>query len=370
MISDKRLGIAQDARKRIEEGLNAGLFTAAAYALITPEGVDSFSSGTTLEREADGAHPINPATAFDLASLTKPLCAAVIAAKAIQYDKLRLDATLRQFYSSSLPVYPFDYITLADLLRHTAGFKDWTSFFENMPGDIEPKAWYLNKIFTDASLLVNKPATVRVYSDIGYIMLGIIFEEKFGAPLDSLMRDALVGRFDGLHFNRIGEKTKLESGSYPATGYYTSSNSGKELLQGVVNDENSRFAGGVTAHAGLFGTAQEIANMLESLILSYCGDGGLLRSETARQFMSVAVNSREEKYCLAFDVPTGDTSTAGEGAPRDCIGHLGFTGTSFWISPEARTGSVLLTNRVHCGTPKDKINAFRRAVHGLAWRLI
>jgi len=213
---------------------------------------------------------------------------------ATRENKLRLDATVRQFYSSSLPVYPFDYMTLADLLRHTAGFKDWAPFYEDMPVGAEPKARYLNKIFTDSSLLINKPSTVRVYSDIGYILLGVMFEEKFGAPLNELLRDALGGGFDGLHFNRVGEKTKLDRESYPATGYYTSANGARELLQAVVNDDNSRFAGGVTGHAGLFGSVNDVAKLLEELILTYHGDATPPMNETARRFMSVAFNSRKE----------------------------------------------------------------------------
>ena len=72
---------------------------------------------------------------------------------------------------------------------------------------------------------------------------------------------------------------------------------------------------------------------------------------------------------MAISALSGQTgSTAGELAPADTFGHLGFTGTSVWMSPAHRLIVVLLTNRVHpTRAPTDGIRSLRRALHDSVW---
>jgi CubicO group peptidase (beta-lactamase class C family) len=68
-------------------------------------------------------------------------------------------------------------------------------------------------------------------------------------------------------------------------------------------------------------------------------------------------------WCLGWDRPSPQGSSAGERWPKSGVGHLGFTGCSLWIDPARARWVVLLTNRVHPTRANDRIKAFRPALH-------
>ena len=140
---------------------------------------------------------------------------------------------------------------------------------------------------------------------------------------------------------------------------------------GEVHDENAWAAGGVAGHAGLFGRGREVFALLAALYRAYQGEAGLPFSPaTVRRFLTpVAPGAR----ALGFDVPSAEAAQCSAGryfSPRS-VGHLGFTGTSFWLDLELGQMVVLLTNRVHLGRDdKAKIQAFRPRFHEAASRAL
>jgi CubicO group peptidase (beta-lactamase class C family) len=125
-----------------------------------------------------------------------------------------------------------------------------------------------------------------------------------------------------------------------------------------VNDGNARAMGGIAPHAGLFGTARQVAEVAMRWV---AGDVPRAREAFARKGPGT--------HALGWDTPNPDgTSSAGPHPPADAVGHLGFTGTSIWMSPSARRVAVLLTNRVATGPDLAGIRALRRAFHEAAWR--
>jgi CubicO group peptidase (beta-lactamase class C family) len=70
-----------------------------------------------------------------------------------------------------------------------------------------------------------------------------------------------------------------------------------------------------------------------------------------------------------FDTPDSYDSSAGREFPLGIIGHLGFTGVSFWYQPQQDLGIVLLSNRVALGRDNWKIKEFRPALHDVIWRI-
>ena len=116
-----------------------------------------------------------------------------------------------------------------------------------------------------------------------------------------------------------------------------------------VHDENAAALGGVSAHAGLFSTASDMARFAQLWLGegAIAGEDGrrLFRAETARQFTAVQDSSFSSR-ALGWDTPTGENS-AGTKMKRPAYGHTGFTGTSIWIDPARGVFVVLLTNRVN-----------------------
>jgi CubicO group peptidase (beta-lactamase class C family) len=159
-------------------------------------------------------------------------------------------------------------------------------------------------------------------------------------------------------------KPKTENRLYAATE--TGLIAGRNLY-GEVHDENAWAAGGRAGHAGLFGTGPEVFALLAALYRAYQGDTGLPFSPATVRFFFTPVASGAR--ALGFDVPSFDAAqcSAGRYFSPQSVGHLGFTGTSFWLDLKLGQMVVLLTNRVHLGRDdKTKIQAFRPRFHEAA----
>jgi hypothetical protein len=114
-------------------------------------------------------------------------------------------------------------------------------------------------------------------------------------------------------------------------------------LRGEVHDENAFMLGGVSGHAGLFGTAADLAVFAQMLL-----EGGRLGGVRIVADSTVALFTRRTagRRALGWDTCDGLAGCGTEMSPR-AFGHTGFTGTSLWIDPERDLFVVLLTNRVH-----------------------
>jgi CubicO group peptidase (beta-lactamase class C family) len=130
-----------------------------------------------------------------------------------------------------------------------------------------------------------------------------------------------------------------------------------------VHDENACGVGGVAGHAGLFGTARDVAMF---------GQAWLQRDERfsiSPEMMNMATReqaiSGASRHGLGWMLKSHKDSSAGEYFSPESYGHTGFTGTSLWIDPEQELVVATMTNRVYPGREKVGIHAFRRALHDL-----
>jgi len=122
------------------------------------------------------------------------------------------------------------------------------------------------------------------------------------------------------------------------------------LVQGVVHDENAYAMGGVSGHAGLFSTADDLARILQMLLNGGTYDGRrYLKEETIDLFNTRYYERQGCRRALGFDKPllkcTG--GSACDEAPQKSYGHTGFTGTIVWVDPENNMFYIFLSNRVH-----------------------
>jgi len=137
------------------------------------------------------------------------------------------------------------------------------------------------------------------------------------------------------------------------------------LVHGVVHDENTHLIGGVSSHAGLFSTAENLANYAQMLINNGTWLGkrifteSLIKEFTTRQYLP-----EDSDYALGWDTPSQNgKSSAGDYFSNISFGHLGFTGTSLWIDPEEKIIVILLTNRVHPTRDRGGMYGIRREFH-------
>ena len=197
-----------------------------------------------------------------------------------------------------------------------------------------------------------RPGTVCCYSDVGFIMLGELAAAVSGGRLDELVRDVVCAPL-GMTATRY-----LPPASWAARAAATEPVRGRAKV-GVVHDETAALMGGVSGHAGLFGTAADLARYASA----WAGDGWLadgLRAEALRCQTDGLGGRRGLGWGLRGDV----WDNMGDGWPASGAGHTGFTGTSLSLDPRTGLWAVLLTNAVHFGRgPEHSVVGLRKQVH-------
>ena len=136
----------------------------------------------------------------------------------------------------------------------------------------------------------------------------------------------------------------------------------KQIIQGVVHDENAYAAGGIEGHAGLFGTATEVYRLLTVLLEIY---HNRLKTPIFHQDLLRLFLTKQQGFerAFGFDTPSDTNSSCGNYFSSNTVGHLGFTGTSFWMDLERRIIVIFLTNRIHPTRTNEEIRAFRPRLH-------
>jgi CubicO group peptidase (beta-lactamase class C family) len=359
-------------------GLEAGVFSGAALWVGL--------GGRTVLHTAVGrraAHPgaagVDPDTAFDLASLTKPLAAVTCAMHLVQAGRLRLEDPVTRHvpaFGAGLDAERRGAVTVAHLLAHASGLPAWRPYFEAArareaaePGFIGGPAarrWGVEAVCAEP--LERPPGTEAVYSDLGFILLGAVLERVAEAPLEALFEARVAGPL-GLKrtgFNPgntspgpFGENVAVTTGSPWRGGD----------LAGVVHDDNAYVMGGVAGHAGLFGTAADVGRWATAMLDAWHGRGTLLSGAVARRFLAPEARVPGSSWVLGLDTPTPPSSGGRYPGPRS-VGHLGYTGTSVWIDPERAWAVALLTNRVHTDPAGEGIRRFRPALHDAVGRAL
>ncbi len=367
--------------RRLADAIASGVCSAAAFALARADGsVRTVAVGRTsrvrqrtdepwqtLRTEPAPGSPIDDHTAFDLASLTKPVCTTTLLADAVGRGVLDLRAPLGAFVPDAAG-QPIGEVALRHLVAHTSGWPAWSDFFAATTALDDPvaRAAEVRRLVL-ATPLQQPPGTVALYSDLGFLALGWVLEAAAGVRLDQLFERTVAAPL-GV---RLAFAPMCSAPLEPAvaTEIWPPRCPAGLALQGVVHDDNCAALGGIAGHAGLFGSAGDVGRWAAAWLGALCGADNKLRldRDLVRSWVATPAVTGSS-WRLGFDTPTPPGSTAGDSAPSDTFGHLGFTGTSVWLAPSLQAAAVLLTNRVH-PTRDDKagIRQLRTALHDLAW---
>lgn len=311
-----------------------------------------------LYHQAFGFKTYSPAaavttdTVFDLASLTKPLVTTTLIMQLLEQGELRLTDPVGK-YLKQLQDTEVKNITLLQLLTHSSGLADGFDRREFWQG----KAGLEQQL---AKLKLNtKPDQQFIYSDIGFILLGLVVEQITGQPLHLLaeqrifqplqMKDCRYLPLDqpsqqSAYLQRIAPTEHLRG---DADYQKLLPNYAQPYLQAVVHDPTALRLNGVAGHAGVFGTAKDIALFAQMLLNGGELKGQRLLSPLAVQRLLTPVVIGNQSRALGWDMQTAYSAPKGDLWPAGSFGHTGFTGTSLWIDPASRTYVILLSNRVH-----------------------
>jgi CubicO group peptidase (beta-lactamase class C family) len=306
------------------------------------------------QRDQDGLRPMSADTIFDLASLTKVVSTLPCVLRLVAAGEVGLDDPVRRY----LPAFDGagkDGVTVRQLLSHSAGLPDQRRYYEFRPDPDEILAAAL------AEPLVAEPGTTFCYSDVGFITLGELCASVAGTGLEQLVRELVCGPL-GLADTGYRPSPAL------AARIASTEHVGGAAKTGIVHDENAEAMGGVAGHAGLFGTAADLARYAVAWVLPDSEAGSALQlpawltAEAVRcQTDGLAGGGRRG---LGWGLRHDRWDNMGDGWPATGAGHTGFTGTSLSIDPVSGLWTVLLTNAVHFGRgPEHSVVNLRKQVH-------
>lgn len=308
-------------------------------------------------RPVEPPDAMTPATAFDLASVTKVMATTLAIMLLADRGAVALDAPV----STYLPDFTGGgkgAITVRHLLTHTSGLLQWVPTYYHAS---DPDGAYAYVRDLPLGWPVGEG---RHYSDLGFMVLGRVVEAASGRRLDAFMQAELYGP---LGLARTGFRPPdLAAGGLPPGPYAATSHGNpyehrmvhdstfgyripgdpdawdgwrRRTLVAEVNDGNAWHAWrGVAGHAGLFSTARELGVLLQLLLDGGQGGGRrFVSSETVEAFLAPQLPGQ----ALGWQVP--------DYAPEGSFAHTGFTGTYVLGVPSRRLAVVLLTNRQNGG---------------------
>lgn len=315
-------------------------------------------TGATLD-----AKPVDNRTVYDLASLTKPLVTALSLLSLVEKGKLNLSDSISNYFDVRGDIGKR--IQIIHLLEHTSGLPAHREYYKTCLKLAEEAREVAIVRSIGKEDLIFDPGSGELYSDLGYILLGKIIENIVEEKLDHYWSKTIMRPLElenGLFF----AKNKQTKGNvFGVTGRCQWSNT---ELCGLVNDDNCRLMGGVAGHAGLFGTAEALMQLTTALLRMY--KGSYAHPAISFDLMREALKLKKGRWVLGFDTPSRPASSSGKYFSDKTIGHLGFTGTSFWLDCSEMRGVVLLTNRVLCSEDLTGIQKFRPAVHDAIAKLL
>jgi CubicO group peptidase (beta-lactamase class C family) len=363
----------------LQSAVDDGVFPGAQLAVRLRGELQCVAMAGRLSSEPFGP-PVQACTIYDLASLTKPLATATSILLLIQAAKVSLEDSVQQILAE-LEGTPIGQATVRELLTHRSGLPGWRPFYERLDargvisglstGDQPVKQQVLRMIRDEP--LIYACGERSIYSDLGFMLLGLMVERLSGVALDRWCEEAVFRplRADPLLFCPTAGQVQFEVGCSTVDRSRIAPTEWDEwrnrLLCGEVHDENAAAMGGIAGHAGLFGTAESVLVVSGAWLSSYHGRSSMLDGKLVRQFTARQELSAGSSWALGWDTPSAPSSS-GSFFSEESFGHLGYTGTSLWIDPRCELEVVLLSNRVHPSRRNEKIKIFRPYIHDLVYR--
>lgn len=350
----------------IEPLSGAAVTPGAVVAVVDGDRIVATVAAGETAGASDGGGPVHEGTVYDLASLTKPLATWALAVRAIAAGQLAADTRAREILGERAPP-AWDAIELRHLLGHSAGLPAHRDYYRELRALPAAEA---RRCLVDRALaepLVDLPGRAALYSDLGYIAAAAMLEAVDGRRLDAQFAAEIAGPLGmaATGFRPIGESPPADA----ATVAPTERDETRGLVNGEVHDENAHAAGGVCGHAGLFGTAGDVARFAIAVMAAARGEQGVFDPRVVAPLIATP-SAPGTSWRLGWDTPSPPParSHAGDLWPRAGIGHLGFTGTSLWLDPPNGRAVALLTNRVYASREPAAIRELRRAVMDAAVR--
>ena len=324
-----------------------GLVTA-----LSVKGVRTLSS-SGYRQNLGGLAPLEmkTETSFDIASLTKIIVTTNLIMIMVDEGSIKLTDQIREFFPAWNTLEKQD-ITIKHLLEHRSGLIPWRPLYISCSNQ-EKAHSQISKL-----PLINQINSRRIYSDLGFMILGFLIEKIYQADLSTIFKNIFVDKLgfidtqysspvsmDNVAATSIGDKIEYEmvSSGFPylvpeKVQDFQSWRS--EPLAGQVNDGNAfQLFGGVSGHAGLFSTARDLMGICEIYLASFKSDN-IFKQSTVLSFSKPGLDPMQGLGFRNWRIST-------EMGEQIVYGHTGFTGVGLGFIPGLDFAALMLTNRLH-----------------------
>jgi serine-type D-Ala-D-Ala carboxypeptidase len=294
---------------------------------------------------------------YDFASLTKIVFTQQALMQAYDRGAWTLQSTVGDF----LPDFSRPQIRLTELLTHTSGLEWWMPFYESIDMALP---WQVRRqwLYRQLQAAPCRPTGTAVYTDLGFMLLGFVLEALHGKDLLAVWQDLRDSTYPGSSLAMHVDNQPV----HPVEAYAPTELCPwrKKRLQGEVHDDNTWSFGGISTHAGLFGSIDDLAGYGLALRAQMRGlPGARVRAPTAELFTRRAIPREAGDWALGFMLPAIQGASCGSHFSPLSVGHTGFTGTSLWYDPERDLLVSMLSNRVHGGRENKAFLSLRPQIH-------
>ena len=320
---------------------------------------------------------------YDLASITK--IAAVLPAlmKLNEEGKFDLDEPLSKYWKDWQHSNK-ESLTFRKVLSHQARLLPYIAFHketQEKDGTLK-KRWYSKTFSTQfpipvaKGIYLNKDYKSRMFKRIressllkeaGYKYSGLSFL-IFPDLIEQLSGQQYADYLDTYFYKPLGASSLSFTplADYPKERIIPTENDKNyrhQILQGYVHDEAAAMRGGLSGNAGLFGTADDLAKLMQMYLQSgEYGGKRYIKKSTLNEYTRVQFPEKDNRRGLGFDKPLLDNkkkkmpdSYPASAVSQHSFGHSGFTGTFVWIDPDEQLVYIFLSNRVYPTRENSKI---------------
>ena len=334
-------------------------------------------------------------TIYDIASITK-IAATTLAIMKL-YDEGKIDVKDRlSDYLTYLKNTNKESLTIAEVMTHTGGLQAWIPFYwstllpnkllnpaiynnhqsDDFPvqvcKDLYIKRGYKDTIFNQVIQSKLRPDKNYLYSDLGFYLLADLIKIVSGKSLDKYLQDVFYTPM-GLSQILFNPLERFSLNEIPPTENDTIFR--KQLIQGFVHDQGAAMLGGVSGHAGLFASANDLLAIAKLFLHDGMYNGQqYISKKTVNYFTSYYFRQGNCRRGLGFDKPSrGDVANpCSKSASEQSYGHSGFTGTFIWIDPKYDLIYIFLSNRINPDAENRKITQMniRSGIQDVAYQYV
>lgn len=344
-------------KKYLEESAKRGAFPGASFGIITRE--ESLFDAVGYSQLVPEKENTDVDTIYDLASLSKVVSTTNIILMLIEQGKI----ALHEKVSDILGDFKHKNVTIYNLLTHTSGLPSDVNEYKK---SCKTREDLINKIYeTELEYETGKKV---LYSDIGFILLGMIIEKT-------------EGKIDTVFENKIAKPMGMETTFYNPDLSMKTRCAATEIteergaIRGVVHDGKGYLLGGVSGHAGLFSIVKDLGKLCQMLLNEgvYYDEKSksskrILSSDSINLMRQLHTSGLNERRGLGWQLKD-KCNTMGDAASEESIYHTGFSGTSILIDFKRQLAFILLTNRIHPTRANNELLNIRRDINNMAVKI-